>query len=205
MTTHDESPIIRTSQRRFAIGIAIIVILMGIGIGIIVPFWKDMVKNPPPASLLQPEGPPEEETGFQTSIGTIEGVTKPEAVPATAGPSGNATTSGAAPGAPSSTGGPPGTPLTILQGASVQGSPDYDPDSLTVKKGDKITVTNKDTLPHTVTSGTGPQDPTSAKLFDTSIIEAGATADMATTNVDAGNHPYYCVVHPYMTGTLIVQ
>jgi cytochrome c oxidase subunit 2 len=120
-------------------------------------------------------------------------------------PAGNATTSGAAPGAPPSTGGPPGTPLTILQGASVQGSPDYDPDSLTVKKGDKITVTNKDTLPHTVTSGTGPQDPTSAKLFDTSIIEAGATADIATTNVDAGNHPYYCSVHPYMTGTLIVQ
>ena len=49
MTTHDESPIIRTSQRRLAIGIAIIVILLGIGTGIIVPFWKDMVKNPPPA------------------------------------------------------------------------------------------------------------------------------------------------------------
>jgi plastocyanin len=205
MTTHDESPIIRTSQRRLAIGIAIIVILMAIGTGITVAFWKNMAKNPPPASLLQPEGPPEEATGFQTSIGTIEGLSKPKPAPATAGPSGNATTSGAAPGAPAPTGGPPGTPLTILQGASVQGSPDYDPDSLTVKKGDKITVTNKDTLPHTVTSGTGPQDPTSAKLFDTSIIEAGATADIATTNIDAGNHPYHCSVHPYMTGTLIVQ
>ena len=51
-------------------------------------------------------------------------------------------------------------------------------------------------LPHTVTSGTGPQDPTSAKLFDTSIIEAGATADIATGYVDAGNHPFYCSVHP---------
>jgi cytochrome c oxidase subunit II len=116
---------------------------------------------------------------------------------ATAPPAGNATSN--------QTSATPGTPLTILQGASVQGSPDYDPDSLTVKKGDKITVTNKDTLPHTVTSGTGPQDPTSAKLFDTSIIEAGATADIATTNVDPGNHPFYCSVHPYMTGTLIVQ
>lgn len=205
MTTHDESPITRTSPRRMAIGIAIIVILMGIGTGIIVPFWKDMVKNPPPASLIQPEEPPEEGSGVQTSIGTIEGLTKPQPAPTTAAPASNATTSGAAPGAPSSTGGPPGTPLTILQGASIQGSPDYDPDSLTVKKGDKITVTNKDTLPHTVTSGTGPQDPNNAKLFDTSIMEAGATADIATTNVDAGNHPYYCIVHPYMTGTLIVQ
>ena len=37
-----------------------------------------------------------------------------------------------------------GATLTILKGASVQGSPDYDPNSLTVRKGDKITVTNKD-------------------------------------------------------------
>ena len=95
--------------------------------------------------------------------------------------------------------------LTILEGASVQGSPNYDPNSLTVRKGDKITVTNKDNVPHTVTSGIGPQDPTSAKLFDTSIIEAGATADIATGNIDAGNHPFYCSVHPYMTGTLVVD
>ena len=56
-----------------------------------------------------------------------------------------------------------------------------------------------------MTSGIGPQDPTSAKLFDTSIIEAGATADIATGNIGAGNHPFYCSVHPYMTGTLVVD
>ena len=101
--------------------------------------------------------------------------------------------------------GPPGTPLTILEGSSVQGSPDFDPDTLTVKKGDKITVTNKDTLPHTVTSGTGPTDPTSAKQFDTSIIEPGATADIETTNLNAGQYPFFCSVHPYMTGKVVVQ
>jgi plastocyanin len=101
--------------------------------------------------------------------------------------------------------GPPGTPLTILQGSSVQGSPDFDPDTLTVKKGDKITVTNKDTLPHTVTSGTGPTDPNSAKQFDTSIIEPGATADIETTNITPGDYPFHCAVHPYMTGKVVVQ
>src|SRR6187431_222864 len=101
--------------------------------------------------------------------------------------------------------GPPGTPLTILQGSSVQGSPDFDPDTLTVKKGDKITVTNKDTLPHTVTSGTGPTDPNSAKQFDTSIIEPGATADIETTNITPGNYPFHCAIHPYMTGKVVVQ
>lgn len=101
--------------------------------------------------------------------------------------------------------GAPGTPLTILAGSSVQGSPDFDPDTLTVKKGDKITVTNKDTLPHTVTSGTGPTDPNSAKQFDTSIIEPGATADIETTNITPGDYPFHCAVHPYMTGKLVVQ
>jgi plastocyanin len=66
-------------------------------------------------------------------------------------------------------------------------------------------VTNKDTLPHTVTSGTGPSDPNSAKQFDTSIIEAGATADIETTNMAAGEYPFHCSVHPYMMGKLVVQ
>jgi len=103
------------------------------------------------------------------------------------------------------TSGPPGTPLTILKGSSVQGSPNFDPDTLTVKKGDKITVTNKDNVPHTVTSGTGPTDPTSAKSFDTSIIEGGKSADITTEKLAPGNFPYYCSVHPYMTGKLVVQ
>ena len=101
--------------------------------------------------------------------------------------------------------GPPGTPLTILEGSSVQGNPSYDPAALTVKKGDKITVTNKDTLPHTVTSGAGPTDPNSAKQFDTSILEAGATADIETTNINPGEYPFHCAVHPYMLGKLVVQ
>jgi cytochrome c oxidase subunit 2 len=103
------------------------------------------------------------------------------------------------------TAGPPGTPLTILEGSSVQGSPSYDPATLTVKKGDKITVTNKDTLPHTVTSGTGPTDPNSTKQFDTSILEAGATADIETTNLNPAEYPFHCTVHPYMMGKLVVQ
>src|SRR5215217_2729170 len=60
--------------------------------------------------------------------------------------------------------------INILEGAAVQGSPDYDPDELTAKKGDEVTVVNQDTVPHTVTSGTGATDPNSAKSFDTSII-----------------------------------
>jgi plastocyanin len=181
-----------------AIGIAIIVVLMGIGVGILIPSWKIMSHNAPAASLIQPKAPPEEATGFQTSIGTIEGLSKPKPAQGPAGP-------GAAPAGGAAPSGPPGTPLTILQGASTQGNPNFSPDTLTIKKGAKITVTNKDTVPHTFTSGTGPTDPQSAKLFDTSIIEAGKSADVETTKIAPGNYPFYCSVHPYMTGKLVVQ
>ncbi len=128
--------------------------------------------------------------------------TQVPAAPAQAPTQGQNATSNATAAAPA---GPPGTPLIILEGSSVQGNPSYDPAVLTVKKGDKITVTNKDTLPHTVTSGTGPTDPNSAKQFDTSILEAGATADIETTNINPGEYPFYCTVHPYMLGKLVVQ
>ena len=196
MTTNDESPIIRTSPKRMTKGILIVSITLAIGGAVLIPFWQTMIDNPPVASTLKHEEPPPLPSGTQTSIGIIEGVTKQQPANVTTG-------GGAAPAqAPAQPAGPPGTPLTILEGSSVQGNPSYDPATLTEKKGDKITVTNKDTLPHTVTSGTGPTDPNSGKQFDTSIIEAGATADIETTNINPGQYPFHCTIHPYMTGKL---
>ena len=108
-----------------------------------------------------------------------------------------------APGGSSAAGG--GPTINILEGASVQGSPDFDPEELTAKKGDEVTVVNQDTVPHTVTSGTGPSDPNSAKLFDTSIINGGESAKLSLAQVNPGQYDYYCIVHPYMTGKLTVQ
>ena len=210
MTTHDESPITRTSSKRMAKGILIMVITLAFGAAIIVPFWQTMIHNPPIASTLKHEEAPPIPSGTQTSIGTIEGVTKQQQkssanANATTGNQASTAAPAQAPAQEPTAAGPAGTPLTILQGSSVQGSPDFDPDTLTVKKGDKITVTNKDTLPHTVTSGKGPTDPNSAKQFDTSIIEPAATADIETTNITAGDYPFHCAIHPYMTGKLVVQ
>ena len=210
MTTPDENHITRTSPQRMVKGILIVAITLAVGGAIIIPFWQTMIHNAPAAETKKP-GAPETETGTQTSIGNIEGVTKQQAksnanVSAGAAPSGPATTTSPSPaGTTNATAGPAGKPLTILAGASVQGSPAFDPDTMTIKKGDKITVTNKDTLPHTVTSGTGPTDPNNAKQFDTSIIEAGATADIETTKLNPGQYPFFCSVHPYMTGKLVVQ
>jgi len=95
--------------------------------------------------------------------------------------------------------------ITILEGSSIQGNPAYDPDELTVKKGSKITVDNVDTMPHTVTNGESATDQNSAKLFDTSIINGGETAEIDTSSINAGKYPYYCMVHPYMKGILTIE
>lgn len=118
----------------------------------------------------------------------------------------NTTTSGSIQqqGQPQETTGTADVTLTILEGSSVQGNPDYEPDELKVKKGDKILVKNVDTMPHTVTNGESSTDPNSAKIFDTSIIMGGESAEIETSNIDAGTYPYYCMVHPYMTGSLTI-
>jgi plastocyanin len=121
----------------------------------------------------------------------------PAAAPA-ASPSGNQTNQTSPTAVPSVT-------LTIPEGASVQGNPAYDPDPLTISAGDIVEVSNEDTVPHTVTSGSGLEDPESGSQFDTSIIDAGATAQIDTTSLVAGEYPYYCAVHPYMLGNLKVS
>jgi plastocyanin len=113
---------------------------------------------------------------------------------------GETTGGGAGGGAPA--GGPT---INILEGSSIQGSPDYDPEELTASAGAEVSVVNQDTLPHSATSGTGPQDPNSAQLFDTSLINAGESATLSLAQVTPGQYDYYCIVHPYMTGKIVVQ
>ena len=98
-----------------------------------------------------------------------------------------------------------GLTINILEGSSIQGSPDYDPEELTASAGAEVSVVNQDTLPHSATSGTGPQDPNSAQLFDTSLINAGESATLSLAQVTPGQYDYYCIVHPYMTGKIVVQ
>jgi cytochrome c oxidase subunit 2 len=115
------------------------------------------------------------------------------------------TSSAGTPAATTSSSAAAAATLTIPMGASTPGNPAYEPASLTVKKGDAIDVVNKDSSPHTVTSGTGLEDPNAGKMFDTSIINAAASAQIATADLEAGEYDYHCSVHPFMTGTLKVE
>jgi plastocyanin len=42
-------------------------------------------------------------------------------------------------------------------------------------------------------------------MFDSSFIGPGQSAALSLAQVPAGQYDYYCQVHPYMTGKLVVQ
>ena len=101
--------------------------------------------------------------------------------------------------------------LTIPMGAATPGNPAYEPASLTVKKGDAIEVVNEDSVPHTVTSGTGLEDPNAGQMFDTSIIPNQDPTELrqqdyelVTATLEPGEYDFHCTVHPFMTGKLKV-
>ncbi|MCX6254504.1 MAG: cupredoxin family copper-binding protein [Bacteroidia bacterium] len=87
------------------------------------------------------------------------------------------------------TSGTPGTNEVFIQGMA------YDPATITVAANTTITWTNKDAVVHTVTSSTG--------LFDSGSI--GTNGTYSHTFTTAGTYPYYCVVHPSMTATVVVN
>jgi plastocyanin len=84
---------------------------------------------------------------------------------------------------------------TILA-VSIQGFA-FAPATLTVKRGDTVRFTNRDTVTHTVTSLTG--------KFDSGSISPNGTFELSTENLVAGTYQYRCNIHTTMQGTIIVQ
>jgi len=77
----------------------------------------------------------------------------------------------------------------------------YSPYSISVRTGTTVTWTNADKAAHTVTSGnpsTGPDG-----TFDSSMFMASDTFSHEFSQ--AGEFPYFCMVHPWMVGTVIVE
>ena len=78
------------------------------------------------------------------------------------------------------------------------------PAEVTVDVGGEVTWSNDDTAAHTVTSGDLSADPYNVGAdFDSSLFMAGKTFSHKFDA--AGEYPYFCMVHPWMVGTVIVQ
>jgi plastocyanin len=101
--------------------------------------------------------------------------------------------------------GPQKVSVTIPTGTSSPGcettSECYLPDSVTINVGDSVEWTNVDTAAHTVTSGSPADGPSGA--FDSSLIMGKAA--FSHTFDKAGSYDYFCMVHPWMTGKVIVN
>ena len=80
----------------------------------------------------------------------------------------------------------------------------FSPSEVTVDVGGEVTWSNDDTAAHTVTSGDLSADPDNVGAdFDSSLFMAGKTFSHKFDA--AGEYPYFCMVHPWMVGKVIVQ
>ena len=78
----------------------------------------------------------------------------------------------------------------------------FEPKTLTIGKGDTVNWINEDSTLHTVSSGK-PSSNTVGTMFDSSYLSSGKTFEH--TFKKTGKFDYYCTLHPYMTGKIVVS
>lgn len=96
--------------------------------------------------------------------------------------------------------------VTVASGAGTPGCEEtaegcYLPKEVTVDVGGKVIFSNSDTAAHTFTAGTPSDGPTGE--FDSGLVMAGATYE--ATLEKEGTVGYFCMVHPWMVGSIVVQ
>jgi plastocyanin len=71
----------------------------------------------------------------------------------------------------------------------------FGPPELTVTAGTTITWTNRDDIPHTVVNP--------ANVFKSKVLDTDDRFSFTFTT--PGTYPYFCSIHPKMTGTVVVR
>jgi plastocyanin len=71
----------------------------------------------------------------------------------------------------------------------------FGPVTLTVAVGTTVTWTNRDDIPHTIVS--------TDKVFKSKVLDTDEK--FSFTFAKAGTYPYFCSIHPKMTGSVVVQ
>ena len=91
--------------------------------------------------------------------------------------------------------------VKLLPGSSVPDTKFVEPETLKISAGDDVTWSNDDNAAHTITSGTSEKGPDGK--FDSGIFMTGnnITFDFKKK----GSYKYYCMVHPWSEGIIIVE
>lgn len=71
----------------------------------------------------------------------------------------------------------------------------FGPDTLNIEVGTTVTWINRDDIPHTIVSTEG--------VFKSKVRDTDEKFSYTFTK--AGTYPYFCSVHPKMTGKVVVQ
>ena len=89
------------------------------------------------------------------------------------------------------------------EGSSTPGcEPDcFIPATVTIGVGGMVTFANNDSAAHTSTAGTPADGPSG--IWDSSLVMMGSS--YTTPPLAAGEYPYFCMVHPWMEGLVIVE
>ncbi len=95
--------------------------------------------------------------------------------------------------------------VEIPIGTSVPGCEEtnscFTPADISINAGDTVHWMNVDTAAHTVTGGSPADGPSG--VFDSSLVMADATYEF--TFDEAGSYDYFCMVHPWMLGSVTVN
>jgi plastocyanin len=92
------------------------------------------------------------------------------------------------------------TSVSMGPGSSTLTTDAFSPNPIQVSVGSTVTWTNNDSVIHTVNSGTSP---TQSGLFSSPIMNPQDTFEYTFT--EAGEVPYFCMLHPNMVGTVSVS
>jgi len=88
-----------------------------------------------------------------------------------------------------------------VPGCEVTADGCFIPSMVTIDVGGEVIWENNDNAAHTITSGTAVEGPDGH--FDSSLVMAGTT--FSHIFAEAGTYDYYCMVHPWMVGSVMVS
>ena len=94
----------------------------------------------------------------------------------------------------------------VVENAEGSMTPGCEPDCFipaiaTIDPGGEVVFSNNDVAAHTSTAGTPIDGPSG--VWDSSLVMPGSS--YSVTLDEAGEYPYFCMVHPWMEGLVIVE
>jgi plastocyanin len=98
-----------------------------------------------------------------------------------------------------------GTSVSIVSGSSSLTDTAYQPNPIQVSVGNTVTWTNNDSQPHTVTSGSNGQPDNKFNSSPNFNPLLNQVQTFSFTFTQAGDYPYFCMLHPNMVGTVSVS